>query len=155
MHARLLAILLLFLATPALARECPLSRADFEPVDKPGSFTMSVSRDGHGYRFALRAASGRTVNFIGSFQNGTGHLNIDEDRPAEAEGDALESRVLLFRADLKSADAWNKGQIPVAYMLLDRLSTAMWDRARADAKDDQPDAAPPDGLWRVRMCRPR
>lgn len=153
MRARLLSVLLLSLATPALARECPLARADFVPVDKPGSFTMSVSHNGDSYRFVLRAASGRTIDFIASYQGGTGHLNLDEDRPANAEGDGLESRVFLFRANLKSADAWNKGPNPVAYMLLDRLSTAMWDRAKADAKDDRPDAAPPDGLWRIRTCR--
>jgi len=153
MRAKIFSLLLLASASSALARECPLSRADFEPIDKPGSFTMSVSRDGHSYRFVLRAASGRTVNFIGSFQNGTGHLNLDEDRPANAEGDALESRVFLFRANLKSAAAWNKDPNPIAFMLLDRLPTAMWDRAKADAKDDRPDAAPPDGLWRIKACR--
>ncbi len=153
MRAKLFGMLVIVSAAPAFARECPLARADFEPVDKPGSFVMSVSRDGDSYRFVLRAASGRTVPFIGSYQGGTGNLNLDEDRPPNAEGDGLESRVFLFRANLKSADAWNKGPNPVAYMLLDRLSTAMWDRANADAKDDRPDAAPPDGLWRIKACR--
>lgn len=153
MRAKVLSLLCLLAATPALARECPLTRADFEPVDRPGSFIMSVSRNGDSYRFVLRVAGGRTINFIGSFQNGTGHLNLDEERPADANGDPLESRIFLFRANLKAADAWNNGQNPVAYLLPDRLATAMWDRARSDAKDDQPDAAPPDGLWRIKTCR--
>lgn len=154
MRARLLGLLLAFASLSAFARECPLGRADFEPVDRPGSFIMGVARDGDGYRFVLRAASGRTLHFIGSYQGGTGHLHIDEVRPKDADGEALESRVFLFRENLTSADAWNEGPNPVAYMLFDRLSSTMWARARAQALDGRPDSAPPDGLWRVQACRP-
>ena len=146
---------LVMLVTPAFARECPLARTTFEPVDEPRTFQMRVEQVGVGYRFILLSRSlGRTMPFIGSPEGGTGYLNIlEETEDADQEG--ILSRVVLFRADLKTTDAWNKGERRVAYAYFEKFAYELWQRARANAEDDKPGSSPPDGLWRVAQCRPR
>jgi hypothetical protein len=140
---------------PAVARECALGQTVFEPVDQPRHFTMNVERDGHGFKFRLYSKPlKRTTNFVGSYQNGTGHLNLTEatvDEDSAAEG--LLSRVVLFGSDLRTVDPWGKRLRPVAYAYFERLALELWDRARAKAEDNVVGSSPPDGLWRVVRCR--
>jgi hypothetical protein len=125
------------------------------PVDQPRHFTMNVERDGHGFKFRLYSKPlKRTTNFVGSYQNGTGHLNLTEatvDEDSAAEG--LLSRVVLFGSDLRTVDPWGKRLRPVAYAYFERLALELWDRARAKAEDNVVGSSPPDGLWRVVRCR--
>lgn len=146
----------------ALASVCALADSVFEPIDATGAFTMSVAREGDGFRFVLTSlALRRTTRFLGTYQNGTGHLILteaveDRRRGARSTGpSAISSRVLLLRADLRTTDPWNEGPVPVAYALFEGLADAMWGRARFHAEDNRPGASPPDGMWRVLRCGSR
>jgi hypothetical protein len=117
---------------------------------------MEVERDGHSFKFRLRSKPrNQTIHFTGAFQNGTGHLNLIEERETGAETgtDGLISRAVLFRRDLRTVDPWDQ-RAPVAYAYFERLAVELWDRARSSAEDDLPGTSPPDGLWRVTRCRP-
>ena len=135
-------------SAPATARGCPLARAVFEPVDDAQHFRMEVERDGDSFKFRLRSKTrNSTTHFTGTFQNGTGHLNLIEERK-----EAM-SRAVLFRRDLRIVDPWDQG-VRVAYAYFERLAVELWDRARSSAEDDLPGTSLPDGLWRVSECRP-
>ena len=150
----LLALLIITGSTaPATARECPLARAVFEPVDDAQHFAMQVERDGHSFKFRLRSKTRNSpIEFTGAFQNGTGHLNLIEENQKTGT-DGLVSRAVLFRRNLRTVDPWDQG-VRVAYAYFERLAVELWDRARSSAEDDQPGTSPPDGLWRVSRCRP-
>lgn len=148
-------LFVLIFASPALARECPLGRTVFEPIDAPGTFLMHVTKSGVSYRFTLSNPNlRRTTRFVGSAEGGTGYLNIQEET-GDADKEGIVSRVVLFRSNLKTTDAWNKGRVPVAYAAFEKLSYELWQRARFNAEDDKPGSSPPDGLWRVARCRVR
>ncbi|HYO11446.1 MAG TPA: hypothetical protein VER17_20950 [Tepidisphaeraceae bacterium] len=142
----------LFCTAPAAGRECALRRAVFEPLEGRGRYEMTVQRTGHSYAFTyVSKPLRRTTRFIGSFQNGTGHLILEEDGEGDRQG--ISSRAVLFRADLTTTDPWSRGSIPVAYAYFEGFALAFWDRARSDAEDDKPGSSPPDGLWRIARCR--
>ena len=160
----LLAALLILAVTPAAARECPLARATLVPVDDPSGFAFQVRRDGHSYRFDLVEQKSKAITrFIGSFQNGTGFLYIDEepeerkdergaakDSESDAKGSGISSRGVFFSRKLKSVDPWDKRPL-VAYAFFDQLMIGLRDKGRTAGRDDAP--TPPDGLWRVGACR--
>lgn len=169
--ATAVAVLVLGLAGPARAADCPLDRAVYTPLDADDDWgaeegktnvweIVHVRRTGgpSDRPWVLRLSEGRqklAAEFAVSHPPGFGQAHVFMTRPpGGAEGTRFEAKgapsaiLYYFGEDLRrlDPDAESAAKAP-PYVQLPGLSKAFWDWKRDGRR-----FVPPDGMWKLARC---